>query len=262
MYRLLVVTDQQEVKQTIDTIEEWEMMGFRKPRVVEDVKGALERLSSHRVDAIGIRAKDSVVNELKKILQTDYPNLAIIRLSTKKERQIAIVQELKLYLNRINADYSNDDYSKEDMIVIERNHLTHNLLSGSIHSIKELEKQTNMMRLPISINAPCMLIEMNPLEGDEYLAGRWHYGSERLEVALRNFFDKYITDHYFNIAVVSSTKIRMIIAASKKEEQALDQTIVDAVAEATKSIQQYLDLDIVIKSVSIIDGIKALVKTL
>ncbi len=264
MYRLLVVTDHQDIKQTIEQIADWEKMGFRAPRIVEDTQGALERLENHRVDAIGMRVNDQEKEKMLHILKNDYPNLPIIHLSTKKEKQIAIIQQLKLFLNRINADYSNDNYTKDEMIEIERNHLIHDLLAGSIHSVEELKDQANMMRFPISMTEPCMVVEMDTPTGDEYLAGRWHYGSERLEVALRNVFSNYVNNYYFGIAVVSSTTIRMIIAAFKQEdkEYPIDQSIMDALADALESIKQYLDLHINIKSVGVVDGPRALVQAL
>lgn len=264
MYRLLVVTDQQDVKQTIEQIEDWEQMGFRAPKVVQNTEEALERLQNHRVDGIGVRVNEQEKEKMVHVLKKDYPNLPIIHLSTKKEKQVEIVQQLKLFLNRINADYSNDAYSKDEMIEIERNHLIHNLLAGSIHSVDMLKELTNMMRFPISMDAPCMIIEMDTPEGDEYLAGRWRYGSERLEVALRNFFGNYIVDYYFGIAVVSSTTMRMIIAAFREDDQEhpIDQKIMDALSEAVESIEQYLDLRINVKSVSVIAGPRALVKPL
>lgn len=264
MYRLLVVTDHQDIKQTIEQIADWEKMGFRAPRIVEDTQVALERLENHRVDAIGMRVNDQEKEKMLHILKNDYPNLPIIHLSTKKEKQIAIIQQLKLFLNRINADYSNDNYTKDEMIEIERNHLIHDLLAGSIHSVEELKDQANMMRFPISMTEPCMVVEMDTPTGDEYLAGRWHYGSERLEVALRNVFSNYVNNYYFGIAVVSSTTIRMIIAAFKQEdkEYPIDQSIMDALADALESIKQYLDLHINIKSVGVVDGPRALVQAL
>ncbi len=263
MYKLLVVTIQPDIIQTINEIADWEKQGFSKPKVVENIQIAQDYLKEKRVDAIGMRVTEEDKEALLAVLKKDFPSLPIIHLSSTKEKQEKVIRELKLYLNRINADYSNDSYSRDDMIVIEQNYLIHNLLSGSIHSLTELKRATNMMRFPISLDTPCMMVEMEIQDGDEYLAGRWHYGSERLEVALRNFFDNYVIGYYFGLAVVSSTTIRMVISSfEENEEQTIDQNNIDAIQEALEKIQTYLDLHLIIKSVSVIDGPKALVKPL
>ncbi|NLB89922.1 MAG: hypothetical protein GX786_01705 [Clostridiales bacterium] len=263
MYRLLVVTDQQDIQQTIEKVDQWEIMGFRKPRIVHTVEEAAQRLSNHRVDAIGMRIDDDKKEELETLLTTQYPTIPIIHLSTRVDGQIEVIQDLKLYLNRINADYSNDSYTVQDMITIEQNHFMHDLLSEKIHSQLQLKRQTNMMRLPVYLDGPCMIIEMDTPQGDEFLSARWHYGSERLEVALRNFFSNYIINYYFAIAVVSPTIMRMVICPFKEDtKQSVDQEIIDAIKEAIDSIETYLDLHITIKNVGVIEGIQGLVNTL
>ena len=52
MYKLLLVSDQEEVLNTFEQIQNWEYNGFRKPHIRFDAAGAKDSLSKHHADGL------------------------------------------------------------------------------------------------------------------------------------------------------------------------------------------------------------------
>lgn len=59
--------------------------------------------------------------------------------------------------------------------------------------------------------AACVMVDLSLPTGEEYLAGRWHYGPERLEVALRNFFGAELQGMRIVVAVVAPDHVRVVV---------------------------------------------------
>ena len=62
MYKLLLVSDQEEVLNAFGQIQNWERQGFKPPHIRYDYDGMLDSLSKHHADGIAVR----VVPELRK----------------------------------------------------------------------------------------------------------------------------------------------------------------------------------------------------
>ena len=52
MYRLLLVSDKEEVRTLYEAFSEWENLGFEKPVVVANAQQGIERLKHGRFDAV------------------------------------------------------------------------------------------------------------------------------------------------------------------------------------------------------------------
>ncbi len=103
-------------------------------------------------------------------------------------RRLESVTELRSLLNRTHADFSNDSFGEADMLQICRHEFFRALLSGRIASKQDVINRMRLLRSRMDLEAPCVLVDLSLPDGTEYLSGRWHYGTDRLEVALRNFF--------------------------------------------------------------------------
>ena len=54
MYRLLIVTRDQRVEELFNSMQGWEAMGFKTPRLRKTVAEAVECMHKHHIDAIAI----------------------------------------------------------------------------------------------------------------------------------------------------------------------------------------------------------------
>ena len=77
MYKLLLATDRQEIIEVFNAVKSWEIMGFRAPRIVTSVNGALKSLKEHHADAIAFQFAGQDEAMLMEHLRTFYPLLPI-----------------------------------------------------------------------------------------------------------------------------------------------------------------------------------------
>ena len=54
MYRLLIVTGNQSVRDLFTAMEGWESLGFKPPRLRQTTQEALECMQKHQIDAIAV----------------------------------------------------------------------------------------------------------------------------------------------------------------------------------------------------------------
>ncbi len=263
MYKLLLATDQHDIQNMFSEITEWENRGFRMPRTVSSAQEAIACLEKHHVDAIAFRLSAQEESKLYQKLKQSYPDLPIFRLGRNATEQMAILNELKVLLNRTHADFANEDYGIADMMKLCRNDFMRALLSGSISDSRDILSKIRLLRFGIDVDKPCVLLEMDLPQGDEYLAGRWHYGSERLEVALRNFFGTVVDDLFFSVAVVTPQLIRLLACpleghGESEGEESLTGMVEDHVIEAIEQIREYLALEVRLNCTRVLKNITAL----
>ena len=263
MYKLLLATDQHDILSMFSGISQWESRGFRTPRTAANVQEAVTCLEKHHIDAVAYRLNAQDEKELYEKLVQGYPDLPIFRLGRNEAEQMAIVNELRVLLNRTHADFANEDYGVADMMKLCRNDFMRALLSGSISDSREILSKVKLLRFGIDVDKPCVLLEMELLKGDEYLAGRWHYGSERLEVALRNFFGAASSGITFHVSVVSPQVLRLLACPLEGHEEAdkeesLTGIVEDHALEAIDQIREYLALEVRLSGTRVLKNITAL----
>jgi len=263
MYKLLLATDQHDILHMFSGISEWESRGFRVPRTALNAQEALACLEKHHIDAIAYRLNAQDEKELYQKLVHSYPDLPIFRIGRNEAEQMAIVNELRVLLNRIHADFANEDYGIADMMKLCRNDFMRALLSGSIPDSREILSKTKLLRFGIDVDKPCVLLEIELMKGDEYLAGRWHYGSERLEVALRNFFGASFKGITFHVSVVSPQVLRLLACPLEghddaEREESLTGLVEDHALEAIDQIKEYLALEVRLNGTRVLKNITAL----
>ena len=62
------------------------------------------------------------------------------------------------------------------------------VINGKIKSSDDLHRNMRLLRSRMDADRPCLVIEIDQSAPCDKLEGRWHYGKERLEVALRTSF--------------------------------------------------------------------------
>ena len=65
MYKLLLVSDRDDVLEAFEQVENWERQGFKQPHIRHDYEGTLDSLSKHHADGIAVAVNPE---EEKKIL--------------------------------------------------------------------------------------------------------------------------------------------------------------------------------------------------
>jgi hypothetical protein len=266
MYKILMATDIQGYAGQFSQAELFETMGFRTPCVVDSVQAAFECLDKRHIDAIAYRfAKQACNQELFAFLQAKYQILPIFTASLNSRELAETLASLRLLLNRTHADFSDDNFNESDILMLCRHEFFRNLLSESITSEDQLKTSLLLLRSSMDSEKACLVLDMALPDGEEYFAGRWHYGADRLEVALRNFFGREMRGMRILPSVVAPDSIRLLACPllGSEDNDLNDQSVTGEVyahaQDAIKEVREYLSLDMRIERIRVLPNLSALV---
>ena len=255
MYRLLIVTRNPRVEEMFASMQGWEAMGFKQPRLRKTVDEAIECMHKHHIDAIAIDSEPDY-SALDAYLNEQEPNLPIFQIGDDAERQMATIREIEMLLHQLHSDDSNDDYEETYYFQLARERWMKRLISGMAPSADYILTHQRMYRCDEPAEKPCLFAQLSAPQGDQFLSGRWHYGSERLETALRNFFG---TDHdhmRIRLAVVSPEEVRVVICPTADHELNRDKAA-QYIEETIQQVENYLGLQMKVEEIRVLDGLTA-----
>lgn len=255
MYRLLIVTENQNVIDMFASMDGWEAIGFKAPRLRSSVDEAVECMHKHAIDAIAVD-QSPTVEGINAYLDQNYPDMPIFPIEETVEKQWETVRDMFGLLSRLNADDSNDIYDPAYRLAKQRDRWMKKLLSGMIPTVDEIGKQMRMYRCEEQMDVPCMLARLSLQAGDSFLAERWHYGSERLEIALRNFFGTRHDHMLLHVAVISQEEVRVLCYPTEVNDGLSENATYDYIQETVDQIDHYLGLPMKVLDVRRVPGIR------
>lgn len=189
MYKLLLVSDQEEVLNAFAQINNWELIGFKPPHIRHDFEGTKDSLAKHHADGICIAVSQNEEEEsILAYLQSHFPNISIFEAGRNEQDVLRYLNELRILLNRLHADFSNEKSNATDVLQLCRHEFFRKVINGQVHSSEDLHRNMRLLRSRMDADRPCLLIEIEQSAPHDSLEGRWHFGDERLEIALRNSF--------------------------------------------------------------------------
>lgn len=260
MYKLLLATDKPEIMEAFQAVNSWESLGFKVPRMVSTVQGAMDSLKKHHADGIAFAFDETDNDALMNHLSQEYPILPIIAAGRNAGQVTDAVVELRSLLNRTRADFSNDSFGEADMMQLCRHEFFRGLIGGKVAEKADVIRRLNLLRSRMSPDKPCVLLELAMPEGDTFLTGRWHYGSDRLEVALRNFFGMELEGMRILVSVLPDERI-YLLACPMLGEEAVDSisgVVHHHAEESIAHVRKYLGLHLTIAGIRVLPGLTAL----
>lgn len=256
MYRLLIVTDKPSAIEMFQNMSGWEKMGFKSPRLCRNVQEAADSLRSYRVDAIALD-EASVTDEFNIHLDAHYPNIPLCQIAEAEEEQRKLIQELYSLLTRLSADDSNDAYDEAYKLQQQRERWLKNVIGGRASSREEMARHLRLYRCRERLDVPCVLARLEMTDEDGFLSNRWHYGGERLEQALRNFFGYEHDDMLMHVAVFSQEEVRVLCYPASTEQGVSENAAFDYVQETLEQVDHYLGLHMKVLEVRRVPGLAA-----
>lgn len=263
MYKLMLVTSRPEVINAFNGVPSWEAMGFRKPRIVSGAQEAIELLGSVHVDGIAFALPQEEDAQLMAFLASEYPILPIFEACSKTTALVASLKELRSLLNRTHADFSNDDFGEKDMLQLCRHDFLRELLNGQIKTKKDVEVHLRLLRSRMDPHKPCVVVDMTMSKDDDFLSGRWHYGSERLEMALRNLFGVELDGMRMLISVMPDQTIRLLccpMLGAQVEMDSITALVTQHAEGAMEHVREYLDLELHITNIHVLPMLTSLAR--
>ncbi len=254
MYRLLIVTEKQNVREMFEGMSGWEVFGFKPPRLRTTTEDALSCMEKHHIDAIAMDATETFAG-LDAFVEENCPTMLRFAVEDTPEEQMKTIRILERLLNQIRADHSNNQYDEKNALQYTRERQMKAILSGLVPTRKELNARLCMLRCHEKGNVPCVVARLGLDEEDPFLTERWHYGSDRLEVALRNFFGGDQPHMLVYVAVVSQDEVRVLCYPRNEKEPLSEKQIASFIEEVTQQVENYMGLRMNVLDVQRVPGL-------
>ena len=264
MYKLLLVSDQEDVLNAFAQVKDWEIHGFKAPHIRHDFEGTVDSLGKHHADGICIALSDPEEEEkVLAYLQEHFPDVSIFEAGKTEEEILRYLSELKILLNRLHADFYNERFNTRDVLQICRHEFFRKLLNGKVRNSDDLHRNMRLLRSRMDADKPCLLIEIEQSAPYDQLEGRWHYGSDRLEMALRNSFagDK----NGIHILPTIHTDGRILVLAcplhgvdTPLTVNAMTAMLTAYAAESIEHMKEYFGVDMHIVDIRVLQALNSL----
>ena len=265
MYKLLLVSDREDVLNAFEQIANWERQGFKQPHIRHDFEGTKDSLAKHHADGIAIAVVPEEERKILAYLQEYFPNVPIFQAGTTQEEVLRYLNELNILLNRIHADFSNDRFREIDMLQECRHDFFRKLMTGRVSRKDDLQRSMRLLRSRMDPDRPCMLVELQQPSASDYdkLEGRWHYGPDRLELALRNSFGGDVDGIHILPTVHTDGRILVLCCALYGVETAVtgDQmtaTLTSHIADGIAHLKEFFGLDLHISGIRVLPSLYVL----
>ena len=264
MYKLLLITDQDEVLEAFNEVENWEMTGFKYPHIRHDLEGTKDSLAKHHADGIAIAVAPEEEEKILAYLQENFPTISIFQAGRNRQEVLRYLNELNVLLNRLHADFSNDRFTQADMLQECRHEFFRKVMTGRVSSREELIRNMRLLRSRMDADRPCLLIELNQKADDEeQLEGRWHYSQERLELRLRKFIGGDIDGIHVLPVVHPDGRIQVLACPLHGVETTLagdsmTAVITEHIQNGIVHMKEYFGLELTLREIRILPALSAL----
>lgn len=263
MYKLLLVTDRDDLLASFRNQINWPALNCRSPYTASSPQEAIDLLNTKAIDAVGYRFFSTDGIQLTKFLRYGRPSLPIFQVCDGWEAEVPIIRQTVSVLDRLHADYMDEYYDEEAMLTLQRDELVHSLLAGEMHDWEYVIREMKLIRAHVSLDEPCILYEIDMPQGDVYLAEHQGRAQQRLESALRNnFFGRYVEGIYYAAAVLTPRHIRIVCmpmhGQTPETPEAFGKRTDAHINESIQKIKEYLDLDMTVVQSAWLESVKDL----
>lgn len=263
MYKLLLVSDRDDVLNAFSQVSNWEMHGFKPPHIRHDFEGTVDSLAKHHADGICIAVNHDEEEKILAYLQANFPDVSIFEAGREEQEVLRYLSELKILLNRLHADFYNERFNTRDVLQICRHEFFRKLLNGKVRNTEDLHRNMRLLRSRMDADRPCLLIELEQSAPFDKLEGRWHYGKERLELALRNSFAGDLNGIHILPTIHSDGRILVLACPLHGVEtqmtvDSMTAMVTNYAAESIKHMSEYFGVDLHITEIRVLPALTAL----
>ena len=261
MYKLLLVTDREEVIDTFAKVQNLADMMMDPVTVIRDIPEAIAYLERNAVDAVGYSFRLTDPAPLHTYLMDVRPSMPIFQTHHHDNTLHDELIRVRAFLDRMRMDDSQEGMDDAQALQYLRDELMHQLLAREIPSPAELKSRLKLVRAQnISTDKPAFLFDFDMPQGELYLDGRWRYGRQRLESALRNnFIGRYADGIHYGVAMLSPRHIRLIACQEKggsdENPQDCERRVRAYVDDKVSRVKQYLDLELELEQFTVLSSI-------
>lgn len=253
MYKVMLVTDQVEVRNGFATFKDWATLGFDAPVLLEDVAQAKTLVAHGGVDAIAYLLPKSAGQELFTFLK-EYKDIHCMEAAADELRLRRELNALRRALHE-----REEEVRRDDVLPMLQSDFFSGILCGAGYTRRELDERVQALKLDIECDAPTALVSLRMPQGDVFLDEIWRYGRERLENALRNLFEREDAKVRYVLHVINPHHMRLLaVPGQVLDTQSVEALVHEHLQRAQEDLKEYFDLDMDIRRVTIYDTFYAL----
>jgi len=197
---------------------EWDNIGFELAATFEDGREAIAYLQENSVDVVltDIRMRDISGLEVAQYVHEYLPHVKVVIISGYREFDYAkqaveynvvhylvkptqfdevenIFKQIKAELDKektLEQESTKLKQRYEELMPLLQEQFFVDLLMGALIDEEEIQRRMRLLDMSgTPQNTSCILIHFNVYNYDKFLNENWEYGKERLDNAIRNFFN-------------------------------------------------------------------------
>lgn len=257
MYKLLLVSDKEDVRALYQRYAEWETLGFERPTVAANAQEGIDKLGKSRFDAISWLLS---VSEGKKFFaylsrRPEMLGMETARDEARLRREISTARRLLS-----SRDAGRRIKQVDDVTRAIQGEFMCDLLRGMAYDDAKIDERMQALKMrSLDAARPVAMASFRLPQGDYFLSEVWRYGRDRLENALKNIFENGDPRMSFVLLIINPHHMRLI--ALPCVEMSRDDAYAQMMAHLShcqESLEQFFELTLTIKRVVAYDSLYAL----
>lgn len=259
MYKLLLVSDKEEIRNLYTGFADWEKLGFERPTVAANAKAGIELLGHNRFDAVSWLLS---VSEGKQFFayvsrRPEMLGMETVRDAQRLHREISNARRLLSSRDAARKNKQVDDYTRAMQV-----EFFCDLLRGAAFSAEKIDERVRSLKMEdVDPAGPVCMSSFRLPQGDYFLAEVWRYGRERLENALKNIFENSDEQMQFVVLIINPHHMRLIgVPRVPMTKDEVRNELACHLERCQESLEAYFELTLDVKRIVPYDSLYAMSK--
>lgn len=257
MYKLLLVSDKEDIRRLYAGFMEWENLGFERPVLAASAQEGIALLKSRRFDAISSLLS---IGEGKRFFQYLSRRPEMLGMETARD-EARLRKEISSARRALSSrDAARQMKQVDDFTRALQGEFFCDLLRGAPYHADHIDERMHSLKMQVTrAERPAALASFRLPQGDYFLAEVWRYGRERLENALKNIFENGDERVHFVLLIINPHHMRLL--ALPREEMTREEIAAHMATHLERcraSLESYFELTLDIKRIVSYENLYAL----
>lgn len=259
MYKLLLVSDKEDIRSLYEHFSEWENLGFERPAVASSAQEGIGLLGRSRFDAVSSLLS---VSEGKQFFSYLSRRPEMLGMETARD-EARLRREISSARRALSSrDAARQMKQVDDITSAMQAEFFCDLLRGAAFDDSRIDERLRSLKMQgIQASWPVAFSSFRLPQGDYFLSEVWRYGRDRLENALRNIFENGDDQMYFVLLIINPHHMRLLgIPRDQMTKQEACTRMHTHLKRCQASLEAYFELTLDIKRVVCYDSLYALAR--
>ena len=257
MYKLLLVSDKEEIRRLYEGFSEWEKLGFERPAIAENAREGIDRLSKSRFDAVSSLLS---ISEGKQFFAYLSRRPEMLGMETARD-EARLRREISAARRALSSrDAARQIRQVDDLTRALQGEFFCDLLRGAAYDAAKIDERLRSLKMQgIEAGRPVAMSSFRLPQGEYFLAEVWRYGRDRLENALKNIFENGDSRLHFVLLIINPHHMRLL--AVPKEDMTAEEVarqMETHLARGKASLEAYFELKLDVKRIVKYESLYAL----